>query len=183
MTDKNTSRRLSERLSELFGVEERDFLKALDLSPSAQGYISGAISEMLLMRCLETAGYDVIRIKEKPRGGNRAKNEEARGDFYIKRHGERSDKWLVVESKGLKSNAEFRGSKLDSPDKVYRFLEKRIFSASGTREAVYRKGHERYLKAKEEWENSNPGRNFPKFGWNKEFPGPETLQSGRHMGK
>jgi hypothetical protein len=43
----------------------------------------GAISELLLKNYLEELGYEVLRIKEKPAGGNNAKNSEARGDLTI----------------------------------------------------------------------------------------------------
>jgi hypothetical protein len=159
-----------------FGVDESVFLEALKLSPSAQGYIAGAISEVLLKDHLEAKGYEVIRIKEKPSGGNKAKNYEARGDFYIRKQGNKSDEWLVIESKGLKSNSEFRGSKLDSPEKVFRFLKTRVFNKAKTKDTIYKKGYSTYSKAKEKWERKNKGEKFPKFGWTKEFPGPECYE-------
>ena len=149
------------------------FLEALRLSPSDQGYIAGAISEVLLKKHLESKGFEVIRIKEKPSGGNLAKNYEARGDFYIRHKSSTADEWLVIESKGLKSNSEFRGSKLDSPEKVFRFLKSRIFNKAKTKETIYKKGNATYSKAKEKWERKNKGEKFPQFGWKKEFPGPE----------
>lgn len=168
MVDKN--------LLQHFGVDERTFLEALKASPSAQGYIAGAISEVLLKEYLEGQGFEVIRIKEKPSGGNNAKNLEARGDFYIRRKGNKEDKWLVIESKGLKSNSEFRGSKLDNPDKVYRFLKNRIFNPSKTKASIYEKGHATYLNAKASWEKKNPGKSFPVFKWDRNFPGPECYK-------
>jgi hypothetical protein len=72
-----------------FGVTTEVFLQALRSSPSANGYITGAISELLLKNYLESLGYEVLRIKEKPAGGNNAKNSEARGDFYIRKKGEK----------------------------------------------------------------------------------------------
>lgn len=156
-----------------FGVDERVFLEALKSSPSAQGYIAGAISEVLLKEYLESKSYEVIRIKEKPSGGNNAKSAEARGDFYIRKYGSSEDKWLVIESKGLKSNSEFRGGKLDSPEKVFKFLKSRVFNTAKTKQTIYDKGHTTYLKAKASWENKNPGKKFPEFKWSKEFPGPD----------
>ena len=156
-----------------FGVDERVFLEALKSSPSAQGYIAGAISEVLLKEYLETKDYEVIRIKEKPSGGNNAKSSEARGDFYIRKNNSKEDKWLVIESKGLKSNSEFRGGKLDSPEKVFKFLRGRVFNATKTKQTIYEKGHSTYLKVKELWEKRNPGKTFPEFKWSKDFPGPD----------
>lgn len=49
-----------------FGVTIEVFLQALRSSPSANGYITGAISELLLKNYLENVGYEVLRIKEKP---------------------------------------------------------------------------------------------------------------------
>jgi len=164
---------INEDILKHFGVDERVFLEALKSSPSAQGYIAGAISEVLLKEYLEEKGFEVIRIKEKPSGGNNAKNYEARGDFYIKKRDNQDDKWLVVESKGLKSNSEFRGGKLDSPDKVFKFLKNRVFNSTKTKETIYKQGYKTYLKAKEIWEKKNPGEIFPEFKWSKEFPGPD----------
>jgi hypothetical protein len=156
-----------------FGVDERVFLEALKQSPSAQGYIMGAISEVLLKEYLEAKGFEVIRIKEKPSGGNNAKNYEARGDFYVRKNGSKEDKWFVIESKGLKSNSEFRGGKLDSPEKVFKFLRGRIFNSTKTKKTIFDKGFATYLKTKKLWEKKNPGKHFPDFRWNKKFPGAE----------
>ena len=65
---------IDEFIHKHFGVDEKTFLEILKASPSAQGYISGAISEVLLKEYLEAKGFEVIRIKEKPSGGNNAKN-------------------------------------------------------------------------------------------------------------
>jgi len=156
-----------------FGVDERVFLEALKQSPSAQGYIMGAISEVLLKEYLEAKGFEVIRIKEKPSGGNNAKNYEARGDFYIRKNDSNEDGWLVIESKGLKSNSEFRGGKLDSPEKVFKFLRGRVFNSAKTKQTVFDKGFATYSKTKALWEKKNPGKHFPDFKWNKNFPGAE----------
>ena len=156
-----------------FGVDERVFLEALKSSPSAQGYIAGAVSEVLLKEYLESKGYEVIRIKEKPSGGNNAKNYEARGDFYIRKHDNKEDKWLVIESKGLKSNSEFRGGKLDSPEKVFKFLKVRVFNAKKTKQTIYDKGYATYKKVKKSWEKNHRGKTFPEFKWGKDFPGPD----------
>lgn len=164
---------IKEFIANQFGVDELTFLEALKSSPSAQGYIAGAISEVLLKDYLVNKGYEVVRIKEKPSGGNLAKSFEARGDFYIRQKGNKKDEWLVVESKGLKSNSEFRGSKLDSPEKVFNFINGRVFNAAKTKKTIYDKGYATYLKAKTAWERSNPRKHFPKFNWDKYNPGPE----------
>lgn len=160
-------------ISKHFGVDERIFIEALTMSPSAQGYIAGAVSEVLLKDYLEAKGYEVIRIKEKPSGGNNAKNYEARGDFYIRKQGNKDDKWLVIESKGLKSNSEFRGSKLDSPGKVFKFLRGRVFNDAKTKKTIFKRGYLTYLKTKKAWEKKNRGKKFPEFKWDKNIPGPE----------
>ena len=163
---------IGQYVKKCFGVGERMFLEALKSSPSAQGYIMGAISEASLKKYLERGGYETVRIKEKPSGGNNAK--EVRGDFYIRKKGSRQDKWLVIESKGLKSNSEFRGDKFDSPEKVFRFLNSRVFGTSRSKSDIYNKGHREYLKQKKGWEKQNSGKTFPKFAWDTRFPGPES---------
>lgn len=91
-------------VDDYFKVSILDFILAIKINYSAQGYIYGAISELLLRRYLRKKGYEVKRIKEKPKGGAKGKSSEARGDFYIRKS--RDEKWLVVECKGLKSNSE-----------------------------------------------------------------------------
>jgi hypothetical protein len=131
----------------------------------------GAISELLLKQHLETLGFDVFRIKEKPSGGNKAKNSEARGDFYIRKKGETKNQWLVIECKGLKSNAEFRGAKLDNKEKLFRFLKPLAFPKSDAKQETYNKGLKAYTKAKEDWEKENHEKIFPPFGWTIETAG------------
>lgn len=97
-SDINTELRISELSQSLFGVDESIVAEALLNSPNARGYIIGAISELLLKRELEKAGFEVLRIKEKWEG-----TKIHHGDFYITRDGVN---WFVVESKGLKSNSE-----------------------------------------------------------------------------
>lgn len=164
----------SDYIFQQFGVNEGIFLDALNSSPSAQGYIIGAISEVLLKEHLEQKGFEVLRIKEKPSGGNNAKSMDARGDFYIRPKGSDKDEWLVVESKGLKSNSEFRGSKLDSKEKLFKFLSSRAFRSSSNNEKIYSNGYRSYLRAKEIWLKKNKNKQFPEFRWNKNFPGPEA---------
>lgn len=97
-TDISAETRMSELSQALFGVDEPVLAEALLRSPNARGYIIGAISELLLKRELEKAGFEVLRIKEKWEGP-----KIHHGDFYISRKG---IDWFVVESKGLKSNSE-----------------------------------------------------------------------------
>ncbi len=166
---------LSHFVETTFGVSDDLFQAALELSPGSQGSIAGAISEILLLKHLESKGYEALRIKEKPSGGNNAKNIEARGDFYFRKSGSRKDEWWVIESKGLKSNSEFRGGKLDSAEKVFNFLKSRVFDPKRTRTSIYTSGFERYEKARIEWESKNRRKSFPPFGWDKNFPGAESF--------
>lgn len=166
---------LSRFIDLTFGVSELVFQSALEMSPGSQGSIAGAVSEILLKQLLENDGFEVLRIKEKPSGGNDAKNAEARGDFYIRRQGSDRDEWWVIESKGLKSNSEFRGGKLDSPKKVLKFLESRVFDTGRTLSDVYESGLKRYHKERKSWEAKNPGQHFPDFCWDKRFPGAESF--------
>jgi hypothetical protein len=156
---------IQEFIEKRFGVTTNVFLQALRSSPSANGYIMGAISELLLKQYLESLGYEVLRIKEKPAGGNNAKNSEARGDFYIRKKGETKNEWLVIECKGLKSNSEFRGSKLDNKDKLFRFLKPLAFPKPDAKQKTYDKGLKAYTKTKEDWEKKNPNKTFPPFTW------------------
>lgn len=170
-----TSSELREYVDRTFGVTESEFQSALEMSPGAQGSIAGAISEILLKRRLEDDGFEVLRIKEKPSGGNDEKNSEARGDFYFRPQGSKKNEWWVIESKGLKSNSEFRGGKLDSPDKVFNFLNSRIFNPRRSLDSIYESGRKRYEKERKEWESKRPSKPFPKFRWSRKFPGAESF--------
>ena len=93
------------------------FLEALKLSPNAQGYVSGSITELLLKKELEDKyGFEVVRIKEKWEG---KKHPQHRGDFYF--HEPDSENWYVIESKGIKSNSE-KWHKLYNYQKLKSFL-------------------------------------------------------------
>lgn len=93
------------------------FLEALKLSPNAQGYVSGSITELLLKKTLENKyGFEVIRIKEKWEG---KKHQQHHGDFYF-RESNLSD-WYVIESKGIKSNSE-KWHKLYNYQNLKKFL-------------------------------------------------------------
>lgn len=157
-----------EKIKLEYGVDVEIFWEAIRSSPSAHGYTLGAISEVLLKLYCENNNYEVLRIKEKPAGGNKAKSDEARGDFYIRKKGS-NDKWYVLECKGLKSNSEFRGSKLDNKDKLYRFLKNIAFA---DKKKVYKKGLSTYTKAKNKWKKKHRRKIFPSFNWTKDYPGP-----------
>jgi len=168
------SRNLVSILKNDFGVDEATFIEAINdpKNASAKGSILGAISEVLLKKLLIKENFEVHRIKEKPEGGFRNKNNEARGDFYIKKKNEKNNKWIVVESKGLKSNAEeFFLKDSNTRDKCYNYL---LGKLSKTKKETYNRGYKDYLKAKEIWEKKNKNKTFPKFTWSKDFPGLET---------
>ncbi len=96
----NIVKRLETFVTKAFKTTLDVFLDALKLSPNAQGYVSGSITELLLKRYLTTLGFVVERIREKWEG---RKHPNHHGDFYLKdKHGN----WFVLESKGVKSNSE-----------------------------------------------------------------------------
>ncbi len=89
-------------IERVFKTSLEIFLEALKLSPNAQGYVSGSITELLLKKQLEQQyGFEVKRIREKWEG---KKHSRHHGDFYFKRPESRY--WYVIESKGVKSNSE-----------------------------------------------------------------------------
>jgi hypothetical protein len=88
-------------VSDIFKTTLEIFLQALKLSPSAQGYVSGSISELLLKKKLEELGFEVKRIREKWEGKKHSKHH---GDFYFRKNAQ--SPWFVLESKGVKSNTE-----------------------------------------------------------------------------
>jgi hypothetical protein len=77
------------------------FLAALKMSPNAQGYVNGSVTELLLKRHLENLGYEVKRIREKWEG---KKHPNHHGDLYFRKKD--NCNWYVLESKGVKSNTE-----------------------------------------------------------------------------
>jgi hypothetical protein len=90
--------RLVEYIRARFQVDPHVFLEAIKLSPNAQGGIIGALTEYLLKKTLE-GSFLVERIPEKWEG-----QKLHHGDFYVS---EGPDKpAYILESKGLKSNAE-----------------------------------------------------------------------------
>ena len=88
-------------VSDVFKTTLEIFLEALKLSPNAQGYVSGSITELLLKKKIEELGFEVKRIREKWEGKKHSKHH---GDFYFRRNAQSS--WFVLESKGVKSNTE-----------------------------------------------------------------------------
>lgn len=109
-------RELKAFVREAFKTSLRVFLNALKLSPNAQGYVRGSVTEVLLMQELTNRGYEVQRIREKWEGKKHAKHH---GDFYVRKKG--SDRWIVLESKGIKSNTE-KWHKLYNYDRLVKFL-------------------------------------------------------------
>ena len=152
-----------------FGVDEKRFLDLLQKSPGAEGYILGNLAEDIFKEYAESKSFEVLRIKEKPEGGNKAKSDDARGDFYIRKKGSTEDKWLVVECKGVKSNSEKRGG-LTKSSSCLNLLRKHSIDRASHIESIYKSGKSAYETAKARWENANEG-TFPKFGWNLTNPG------------
>ncbi len=95
----NIFQKLEKFVSDVFKTTLDIFLEALRMSPNAQGYVSGSITELLLKKKLEEDGYEVKRIREKWEG---KKHPNHHGDFYFKG----KNHWFVLESKGVKSNSE-----------------------------------------------------------------------------
>ncbi len=91
----------SDYIASKFGVSEALFFQALKLSPNAEGYVNGSITELLLKQHLELKGFEVHRIKEKWEG---TKHPNHHGDFYFRKDDDTN--WFVLESKGVKSNSE-----------------------------------------------------------------------------
>jgi hypothetical protein len=88
-------------VSHVFKTTLEIFLEALKLSPNAQGYVSGSITELLLKKKIEDLGFEVKRIREKWEGKKHSKHH---GDFYFRKNAQST--WFVLESKGVKSNTE-----------------------------------------------------------------------------
>lgn len=109
---------LDDFIAHKFGVVRELFLDALKLSPNAQGYLMGAITEFTLRDYLTEKGYEVVRIKEKWEGTKHANHH---GDFYIRKKG--TQPWFVLESKGVKTNSE-KWHKLYNKASLQKFLEK-----------------------------------------------------------
>jgi hypothetical protein len=152
-----------------FGIDEVKYLEVLKMSPGAEGYLLGSLGELLFKEYAESMGYEALRIKEKPEGGNNAKSEDARGDFYIRKKGSLKDEWFVVECKGVKSNSEKR-SGLTNPKSCLTMLIKHAIERTKHVGSIYKSGETAYLQSKLDWESKNSGV-FPKFNWNLNNPG------------
>jgi hypothetical protein len=113
----NVYEKLAQFVKQVFKTTLEIFLEALRLSPNAQGYVSGSITELLLKKKLEEEyGFEVKRIREKWEG---RKHPRHHGDFYFIKPD--SPYWYVIESKGVKSNSE-KWHKLYNFDKLKNFL-------------------------------------------------------------
>ena len=163
-----------EWIQEKFGTDSASLIKALEMNPSSQGYIHGAVSELKLFDLLKGYGFEVYRIKEKPAGGFDEKKDGYKGDFLIKS----ANTYYVVECKGIKTNAEFRMMTTDNKytknitrKQAVNVLKKYI---NIDKSHIYEKGFETYSKKKTAWEAKNPGKKFPDFRWDKEHPGPDS---------
>ena len=152
-----------------FGVDVNTFLEVLMMSPGAEGYILGSIGELLFKKYAESLGYEVLRIKEKPEGGYKAKSANARGDFYIRKKDSEKDEWYVIECKGVKSNSEKRSGLLKRTSCI-NLLNKHSVERKKHLISIYKSGKSAYTKSKVKWEKNNKG-TFPKFKWNKNNPG------------
>lgn len=129
-------------LASKFGVKSQTLIEAIRQSPNAQGYIDGAISELVVKRKLNKQGYELKRIKEKWKGP-----KLHFGDFYVSLEGK--NKWFVLESKGLKSNSE-KWHNLTSRKTLIRFLRKynddlKLFRTDKALVQWVRKNHSRKL--------------------------------------
>ncbi len=109
--------RITRFVQRVFKTNLEIFLEALKLSPNAQGYVSGSITELLLRKKLEKEyGLEVKRIREKWEG---RKHSRHHGDFYFRK--QKDSPWYVMESKGVKSNSE-KWHRLYSYDNLKNFL-------------------------------------------------------------
>lgn len=166
-----------EWLQTQFNVNPEKIIEALKLSPSAQGYIHGALSEILLTEYLKSKDYEVNRIKEKPSGGFDEKRAGYKGDFLVRKKDD--DKYYVIECKGLKTNAEFRSAETDDDNHMKKLSKEKAFNSlkrflNPNKEKIYQSGLKRYLTLKKKWEENNPGKTFLEFKWNKDYPGPDN---------
>lgn len=108
-------KRIEHFVRDVFKTSLEIFFEALKLSPNAQGYVSGSITELILKQHLEANSFEVNRIREKWEG---KKHSNHHGDFYFRKNAE---PWFVLESKGVKSNSE-KWHKLYNYDKLLKFL-------------------------------------------------------------
>lgn len=170
-------------LESQYCVSCETIIEALKLSPSAQGYIHGAVSELMLIEYLKENNYEVHRIKEKPAGGYDEKKEGYKGDFLIRKAG--SEDFYVIECKGLKTNSEFRTAdtndeheKKITKKQAYDCLKKFV---NIDKQKIYDSGLKRYNKAKKEWEEKNVGKIFPAFNWEIDNAGPDNADLSKYF--
>jgi len=112
----NIVERLTAFVQKVFKTSLEIFLEALRLSPNAQGYVLGSVTELLLKKKIEDEGFEVKRIREKWEG---RKHPNHHGDFYFRVPG--NTKWFVLESKGIKSNSE-KWHKLYNYERLKKFM-------------------------------------------------------------
>ncbi len=108
--------RLTRFVQRVFKTTVEIFLEALKLSPNAQGYVLGSVTELLLKKQLEELGFETKRIREKWEG---QKHPRHHGDFYFRKLD--MSYWFVLESKGVKSNSE-KWHKLYNLENLKKFL-------------------------------------------------------------
>jgi len=89
--------KIEQFVKEIFKTTLEIFLDALKLSPNAQGYVSGSVTELLLKKEMEEKyEFEIVRIREKWEG---KKHPNHHGDFYFRKDSE--SPWYVLESKGV----------------------------------------------------------------------------------
>lgn len=160
---------LTQYIEETFKISEEKFLEILRTNPNARQNIHGVLGEILFKEYAESLGYEVLRIKEKPKGGNQAKSDDARGDFYIRKKGITKDTWYVIECKGVKSNAEKRVNMTNRRSCLNKLNNYSVNRANHVK-SIYNSGQRAYRGAKQRWETKHRG-TFPEFTWNPENPG------------
>ena len=89
----NIFQKLEAFVTKTFKTTLEIFLEAIRMSPNAQGYVNGSITELLLKQHLEGLDYEVKRIKEKWEGKKHANHH---GDFYFRKNG--TNAWLDRKS-------------------------------------------------------------------------------------
>lgn len=158
-------------------------IDALKISPSAQGYIHGAVSELMLIEYLKNNDFEVHRIKEKPAGGYDEKKEGYKGDFLVKK--KNSNDFYVVECKGLKTNSEFRIADTNNNHEK-RITKKQAFDClkkfiNIDKQKIYETGLKKYNKVKRNWQKQNPDKTFPQFKWKVENAGPDNVNLAKYF--
>jgi hypothetical protein len=108
--------KLTSFVQKVFKTTLEIFLEALKLSPNAQGYVLGSVTELLLKKKLESEGFEVLRILEKWEG---RKHSNHHGDLYFRAPNDTH--WFVLEAKGVKSNSE-KWHKLFNYERLKKFM-------------------------------------------------------------